>query len=349
VVTSGPRDERPGRVRDHRHTPVTPLAARGAGEHPALGPPVLPHSRYDPAELAARTRAAGTTVSVVIPARDEEPTVAGVVSMLKRGLMDRVGLVDEILVVDAGSHDRTGEEARAAGARVVRQADVLPHLGTAPGKGEAMWKGLAAAHGDLIVYLDADLTDPRPHFVTGLLGPLLHDERIAFTKAVYDRPLVLGGTDDPSGGGRVTELLARPVLATLFPALAGIVQPLAGEVAARRDLLRSVPFVRGYGVEIGMLIDIASRVGIDAIAQVDLGRRGHAHQSLPALGRMSTELLQVALARWAASSDRTTDFRADCATNGVLLWQPHRTDAGAVQMHPTWVEATERPPLQDVR
>ncbi len=288
-------------------------------------------------------------MSVIIPARDEEPTVAGVVRSLKHGLMDRIGLVDEILVVDAGSHDRTAEVARAAGARVVRQADVLPHLGSAPGKGEAMWKGLAAARGDLIVYIDADLTDPRPHFVTGLLGPLLHDDRIAFTKAVYDRTLALDGTEEPSGGGRVTELLARPVLAMLFPALAGIVQPLAGEVAARRDLLVSVPFVRGYGVEIAMLIDVAARAGIGAIAQVDLGRRGHAHQSLPALGRMSTELLQVALERRAASDGRATHPPAGDGTTGVVLWQPHRTDAGTVEMRPTWVEATERPPLRDLR
>jgi glucosyl-3-phosphoglycerate synthase len=318
------------------------------GELPAPGPPIVPHTRYDPVELAARARAAGTTVSVVIPARDEEPTVAGVVSILKQGLMDRIGLVDEILVVDAGSHDRTAEAARAAGARVVRQADVLPHLGTAPGKGEAMWKGLAAARGDLLVYVDADLTDARPHFVTGLLGPLLHDEHILFTKAVYDRPLALGGTGEPSGGGRVTELLARPVLATLFPALAGIVQPLAGEVAARRELLASVPFVRGYGVEIAMLIDIEARAGIGSIAQVDLGRRSHAHQSLPALGRMSTELLQVALARRAALDGRAPDAPAGDGTGGVLLWQPRRTDDGGIAMRPTWVEATERPPLQDL-
>ncbi|MEX2550394.1 MAG: glucosyl-3-phosphoglycerate synthase [Nitriliruptoraceae bacterium] len=349
MATSRPHDDPRGSAGDGAGDLLTPPGTPGGRERPAPGPPVIPHTRYDPAELAARAHAAGKTVSVIIPARDEESTVADVVSTLKGELMDRVGLVDELLVVDAGSRDRTAERARAAGARVVRQADVLSHLGTAPGKGEAMWKGLAAARGDLLVYVDADLTDARPHFVTGLLGPLLHDERIRFTKAVYDRPLGLGETDEPSGGGRVTELLARPILATLFPALAGIVQPLAGEIAARRDLLASVPFVRGYGVEIAMLIDIEARAGIGSIAQVDLGRRSHAHQPLPALSRMSTELLQVALARRAVLDGRASGAPAADGTSGVLLWQPHRTDDGSIAMRPTWVAASERPPLRDVR
>jgi glucosyl-3-phosphoglycerate synthase len=335
-----------------------PVAARRralARTHPAghtrpdpapPGPPVLPHDRYTAAGVRDRCRAAGLTVSVVIPARNEARTVGQVVEVVRTALQERIDLVDELVVVDADSTDGTGDVARAAGATVVAQRDVLPGSGTAPGKGEAMWKGLAATSGDLVVYLDADVADLQPHFVVGLLGPLLEDPRVQLAKAVYDRRLALddGATRD-SGGGRVTELLARPALTRWFPALAGLAQPLAGEVAARRSMLSSLPFVRGYGVEVAMLIDVVTRAGPGAIAQVDLGRRTHDHQDLPALGRMAAELLEVIVQRREAL-DAGRDL--GMTPTEVALWQPVRDTDGQLRLERAVVPVAERPPLRTV-
>ena len=323
--------------------------APGPAAGPDPGPPIRSHTDFDAVELASRARGAGEVISVVIPARDEEATVGEVVATVHDHLVSRVGLVHELLVVDADSGDATGAVAAAAGARVVRQSEVLPQLGTAPGKGEAMWKGLAAATGSLVVYLDADVVDVGPHFVTGLLGPLLHDATVQLTKAAYDRPFVDTAGVHHGTGGRVTELLTRPVLAAWFPELAGIVQPLAGEVAARRSLLASLPFVRGYGVELAMLVDVARHHGVGSIAQVDLGIRTHDHQELPALSRMAAELFQVALARRAGdgSADQTTEGTPPVRPS--ILWQPQRTPAGSLAMQAHAVEVTQRPPLDEVR
>ena len=317
------------------------VAAPGGEVAPSSPPPrIVHHTAFDADELRERLRATQQRVSVVLPARNEAATVGGIVTTLRESLVERRGLIAELLVVDGDSEDGTAEVARRAGARVVRQREVLPHLGTVGGKGEAMWKGLAAAEGDLIVYLDADIVDIGPRFVTGLLGPLLHEPDVLLTKAVYDRPLAAGGEVRDSGGGRVTELLARPALALWFPELAGIAQPLSGEIAARRSLLEQLPFVQGYGVEIAMLIDIADRFGSAAIRQVDLGRRTHEHQDLPALGRMAAELLQVLTAR-------RGDPDAALASQ-LTLWQPVRDGTGTLTLSPHRVTASERPPLRDV-
>ena len=323
--------------------PGRALAARGgemAPPCPPAGSAIVHHTGFDVEELRERLRTAGQRVSVVLPARNEAATVGDVVTTLRQSLVDGVGLIDELLVVDADSEDGTGEVAHRAGARVVRQREVLPHLGTISGKGEAMWKGLAAAEGDLLVYLDADIVDIGPRFVVGLLGPLLHEPDVLLTKAVYDRPLASAGEVRDSGGGRVTELLARPALALWFPELAGFAQPLSGEIAARRSLLEALPFVQGYGVELAMLIDIAERFGTEAIRQVDLGRRTHDHQDLPALGRMAAELLQVLTAR-------RRDPHAALASE-LTLWQPTREATGAVALSPHLVTASQRPPLREV-
>lgn len=234
-----------------------------------------------------------TRVSVVMPALDEEPTVGEIVSGVV-SLRDETGLVDEILVIDSGSVDGTAKVATSAGARVYHRDDILPEYGTQPGKGEVLWKGLAVATGDILVYVDADLTDFRTSFVTGLLGPLLTDPSVGLVKAFYDRPLL---DVSPAGGGRVTELAARPLLNAYFPRLAGVVQPLAGEYAARRELLESLPFAAGYGVETGLLIDAVREYGLDAVAQVDLGHRTHGHQDTAALGRMAATILATVLRR----------------------------------------------------
>jgi glucosyl-3-phosphoglycerate synthase len=232
------------------------------------------------------------TVSVCVPAHDEGDTVGAVVSKVRRRLMDRIGLVDEVLVVDDHSSDDTAEVAEAAGARVIDAAEVLADVAGGSGKGEALWRSLYMAKGDIVVWVDADITDFGSHFVVGLLGPLLTDPRVSYVKGYYERPSH-GGT----GGGRTTELMARPVLATLFPHLSTIVQPLSGEFAGRRSLLEQLPFVRGYGVDIGLLIDVAEAVGPAGIVQVDLGTRVHRNRSLEELGPQALTVLQTALDR----------------------------------------------------
>ncbi|MGH3881619.1 MAG: glucosyl-3-phosphoglycerate synthase [Actinophytocola sp.] len=233
------------------------------------------------------------TVSVVLPALDEEATVGGVVASIR----PLVGsLVDELVVLDSGSTDRTVEVAAVAGARVVRRTEVLTELEPLPGKGEVLWRSLAATTGDLLVFVDSDLVDPSPEFVPTLLGPLLFAPDVALVKGFYRRPL---STEDAagSGGGRVTELMARPLLSALRPELSGVIQPLSGEYAGTRALLESVPFASGYGVEIGLLLDAHAIVGLAGIAQVNLGVRRHRNQPLAALGLMARQILGTVLAR----------------------------------------------------
>jgi glucosyl-3-phosphoglycerate synthase len=232
------------------------------------------------------------TVSVCIPAHDEGDTVGTVVSKVRRHLVDRLGLVDEVLVVDDHSSDDTAKVAEAAGARVIDASEVLANVAGGAGKGEALWRSLYVAQGDIIVWVDADITDFGTRFVVGLLGPLLTDPRVSYVKGYYERPSHGG-----AGGGRTTELMARPVLATLFPHLSTIVQPLSGEFAGRRSLLEQLPFVRGYGVDIGLLIDVAEAVGPTGIVQVDLGTRVHRNRPLEELGPQALTVLQTALDR----------------------------------------------------
>ncbi|AGZ41749.1 glucosyl-3-phosphoglycerate synthase [Actinoplanes friuliensis DSM 7358] len=239
----------------------------------------------------------GDRVSVVIPARNEEATIGAIVSTIRRELVDRVSLVDEILVVDSRSTDTTAAVAQAAGARVVSQDEVTRGLPRMDGKGDALWAGLAASTGDIVAFVDGDLREFSSHFVTGLLGPLLTDPSVEFVKGFYHRPLVSTTGVEADGGGRVTELAARPMLNLFWPDLAGMVQPLAGEYAGRRRTLERIPFVSGYGVEIAMLIDLLDLVGLDALAQVDLGERFHRHQNTEALGRMSAQIMVTAWSR----------------------------------------------------
>lgn len=236
------------------------------------------------------THKADRTISVVLPALDEEATVADVVSVV-RPLLGT--LVDDLVVVDSGSTDNTAEVAASAGARVVHRTDVLPDLAPRPGKGEVLWRSLAATTGDLVVFLDSDLVDPDPEFVPALLGPLLTRDDVHLVKGFYRRPLRLEST----GGGRVTELAARPLLNALRPELAGVVQPLGGEYAGTRDFLESVPFAPGYGVEIGLLLDAHTRYGLDGIAQVNLGVRKHRNRDLRQLGPMAAQIAVTALRR----------------------------------------------------
>jgi len=245
-------------------------------------------------ELLAAKRRLGVTVSVVIPARNEERTVAGVVAAIERALVTRLHLVDELVVIDSDSTDATAAVAAEAGAKVYRAGDVLPAAGTFPGKGEALWKALHVTTGDLLVFVDADLTSWGPHFVTGLLGPLLADDQVRLVKGFYTRVWTHSDGSTSTEGGRVTELVARPLISLWWPELADVVQPLAGEWAARRSLMESLPIPVGYGVELSTLMDTVSRHGLDAVAQVDLGSRAHRHQTNHDLALMAAELLVVA-------------------------------------------------------
>jgi glucosyl-3-phosphoglycerate synthase len=251
------------------------------------------HEDFTAAQLAEQKARHDHVVSVCLPARDEAHTVGTIVEDIRRSLVERAGLVDEILVVDDHSSDATAAVARAAGARVVVVDEVLPDLGPGEGKGEALWKSVAAARGDLIVWCDADITDFGPRFVVGLVGPLLSRADIGFVKGFYDRPT----SESAHGGGRVTELMARPAIAAMFPHLGSIVQPLSGEYAGRRSLLERLPFVQGYGVDLGLLIDISELEGTEVIAQVDLGTRRHRNRPLEELGPQALAVLQTALRR----------------------------------------------------
>jgi glucosyl-3-phosphoglycerate synthase len=259
------------------------------------------HSAFDPAALVDAKGA--STVSVVLPALNEASTVGAVV----RAFVPLVecGLVDELVVIDPGSTDGTDAAARDAGATVVHEADVLPDLGRVGGKGEAMWKSLAATTGDVVAWVDADIEEPGPEFVYGLLGPLLTEPGVVYVKGFYDRPLAERGRLRPTGGGRVTELVARPWLNLFWPDLAYVVQPLAGEQAGRRAWLESVPFAAHYGVEIGLLLDAYRAFGMDGLAQVDLDRRIHRNQSVEKLGRMAF-VIQHAILRRLRAEGRAT-------------------------------------------
>jgi glucosyl-3-phosphoglycerate synthase len=268
---------------------------------------------------------AGRTVSLCLPARDEEDTVGAIVATIRRSLVDDVALVDELLVVDDHSSDRTAAVAAAAGATVMAADEILPDYGLGHGKGEALWKSLAASNGDLVVWCDADVRNFEPSFVVGLVGPLLTRGDIGFVKGFYERP-----DRDGSGGGRVTELVARPVVSLLCPQLAPFVQPLGGEYAGRRELLERLPFVEGYGVDLGLLLDFERRFGLPAMAQVDLGERVHRNRPLDELSPQAMAVIQLALHRAAP----------DLAGEIETLVRPGH--------EPLLVDVTERPPLVEV-
>ena len=245
------------------------------------------HAELSEPRLRALKR--GRSISVCLPARDEAATIGAIVRVCR----DLRPLVDEVVVVDDGSTDDTRAVALAAGARVVAAADVLPECGPGSGKGEALWKSIHAAHGDLIVWCDADVRNFGPPFVTGLVGPLLTNDDVGFVKGFYDRPL----DGRPGEGGRVTELVARPLISILFPHLAPLVQPLAGECAGRREVLEQLPFVQGYGVDLALVVDVAARFGLGAMGQVDLGERVHRNRPLAELAPQAEAIIATALTR----------------------------------------------------
>jgi glucosyl-3-phosphoglycerate synthase len=301
-------------------------------------------SRNRPAWTVAELEEAkaGRTISVVLPALNEEDTVESVIESISPHVD---GLVDELIVLDSGSTDDTEIRAIAAGARVVSREQALPEVPVRSGKGEALWRSLAATSGDIVVFVDSDLIDPHPMFVPWLVAPLLICDGIHLVKSFYRRPLGVGeaGTvAGASGGGRVTELVARPLLAALRPELGCILQPLGGEYAASRELLSSLPFAPGYGVEIGLLIDTFDRLGLDAIAQVNLGVRAHRNRPLAELGAMSRQVIATLLSRCGIpdSGVGLTQFLAD---------GPDGSDREGYTEHTSPVSLVDRPPMNGVR
>jgi len=278
-----------------------------------------------------------SSVSVVLPALNEQATVGRIVERIRRDLLDRHHLVDELVVMDSGSTDATVEVAAAAGAIVVRREDVLPAVAPRAGKGEVLWRSLAATSGDVLVFVDSDLRDFSTVFVTGLLGPLLTDDSVQFVKATYDRALQTPDALVPAGGGRVTELVARPLIALEWPELSWLVQPLAGEWAVRRDLFERLSVPTGYAVEMAALIDTVRLLGPDAIAQVDLGRRAHRPQALRDLGAMAAQIL-------ATSHRRSTGSAPD-----HLALDQHRKSGDRVETLRREIPILERPPAADLQ
>ena len=293
---------------------------------------------WDLADLLRHKQESGLSTSLVVPARNEAATVGDVVTRVREALMETTALLDEIVVVDSDSTDDTYAAATDAGALVHRSREIRPDLGTHRGKGEAMWKSMFVTTGDLVVFMDADLLDWDTHFVRGLLGPLLTDTGVALVKGFYERPLAdLSAGAGSLEGGRVTELVARPLIALEWPELAWLVQPLAGEWAVRRDLFEQLSVPTGYAVELAALIDTVGLLGPEAIAQVDLGRRAHRHQALRDLGSMAVQIL-------AASNRRSSG----AAPDHVVLDQPRKAGEEIETIH-NEVPLLERPPVADVR
>ena len=273
-------------------------------------------------------------ISVVIPARNEAATVGDIIEGIRKELVDDLPLVDELIVIDSDSTDDTAAIAGSAGATVHAARSIRPDLGSHRGKGEALWKSQFVSTGDISVFVDGDLTEWGPHFVVGLLGPLLTNPAVELVKGYYDRVLEDGSGQHAPQGGRVTELVARPLLNLCWPALSSVVQPLAGEWAIRARTFASLPVPIGYGVEMATLLDVFTRSGLDAIAQVDLGQRAHSHQSVHDLGVMAAEILAVAARR------------ANLPIDAEQLWQFDR------EQQPPWrartVPMLERPPAQSL-
>jgi glucosyl-3-phosphoglycerate synthase len=295
------------------------------------------HSSYPAARIAAERAERRLGVSVCLPARECAETVGEIVTVL--GELQTAGLIDEIVVVDAGSADGTAEVAERAGAAVRQEAELMPSYGPVLGKGDAMWRALSVLEGELVCFLDADTQGFSPHFLTGLLGPLVCEADVSLVKGFYRRPIATGGSPDVNGGGldadgggRVNHLMARPALELFYPELASVRQPLAGEVAARRELLARLPFATGYGVEIAMLIDAWREVGLDEIVQVDLEEHRNRHQPLSALTPMALTVLATIARR--------------LERDGRLMAPPAAAGApGGEASH----APLERPPLAELR
>jgi len=301
------------------------------------------HSAFwDIKRLVEEKERQGLTISLCLPALNEEKTIGQEIVILKAELADRYPLLDEIAVIDSGSTDRTCEIAASFGADVYIASEHLPECGDHRGKGENLWKGLYLLRGDIIVYVDTDIKNIHPRFVYGLVGPLIHDPNVHYVKAFYDRPLAFSGGLRPTGGGRVTEILIRPLFSLFYPELAGILQPLSGEYAGRRSILEQIAFPVGYGVETAMLIDIYERLGLYAFAQTDLDRRIHRNQETIALGRMAFGVLRTFMKR--LQQDDIARFDRELPS----LMRQYEVNEGVYRQVEYDIEEFERPPMIEI-
>jgi glucosyl-3-phosphoglycerate synthase len=296
----------------------------------------------DKAKLVEWKESQGARISLAFPTLNEQATIGKEIFVIKTELMDRFPLLDEIAVIDSGSTDRTREVAESMGARFFSSKDILPEYGSFKGKGENLWKSLFVLSGDIVVWIDADISNIGPRFVYGLIGPLLKNPRISYVKAFYQRPF--RGPDGivPSGGGRVTEILVRPLFSLFYPALARLIQPLSGEYAGRRSLLEKLPFSVGYGVEIGHLIDIYHRLGMESLAQVNMDSRVHRNQSVQALGKMAFGILNTFFNRLDMYNE--TKILKDIARRYIYV----TLNDSRYEASETEIPLTERPPIADV-
>ena len=284
----------------------------------------------------------GLTISLCIPTLNEEKTIGKEVVIFKSELMNRYPLLDEIAVIDSGSTDDTRDVAAGFGADVYLASDILPEMGERHGKGENLWKAVYQLKGDIIVYVDADIKNIHPRFAYGLIAPLIYKPQIKYVKAFYDRPLAFSQGIRPSGGGRVTEILVRPLFSLFFPELTAIVQPLSGEYAVRRDVLERIPFPIGYGVETSHLIDVYRMSGIDAFGQTDLDQRVHRNQSTRDLGKMAFGIIQTFFARL-----QSAGMLEDLPELSSVLRQFQVQDKAFEQVE-IEMRAEDRPPMLEV-
>ena len=282
------------------------------------------------------------SISLCLPTLNEEKTIGQEIIILKAELSDRYPLVDEIAVIDSGSNDDTCDIAASFGADVYVASEHLVEEGQQNGKGENLWKALYLLEGDIIVYVDADIKNIHPRFVYGLLGPLIQDPEVHYVKAFYDRPIAYSGVLRPTGGGRVTEILIRPLFSLFYPELAAILQPLSGEYAGRRSILEQIAFPVGYGVETSMLIDIYQRLGLYAFAQTDLDQRVHRNQETIALGRMAFGVLRTFLSRL----EREEKVRLEAELPSIM--RQFEVGEGGYRQLQHAIEAVERKPMIEV-
>ena len=297
---------------------------------------------WDILELVKEKESKGLKISLCIPTLNEEKTIGKEVLILKSELMERYPLVDEFAVIDSGSTDRTLEVASSYGADTYLASDILPEVGDKRGKGENLWKAIHQLKGDIICYVDADISNIHPRFVYGLVAPLIKKNEVQYVKAFYDRPLNYSSGLRASGGGRVTEILIRPLFSLFYPELTNIIQPLSGEYAARREVLEMIPFPIGYGVETSHLLDLYEKFGLDAFAQTDLDRRVHRNQTTNALGKMSFGILQTFINRLHRQNkiDRIPDMET--------FYRRFEVEDGSYKQLTHEVIEEERPPMIEV-
>ena len=301
------------------------------------------HSRYaDIGRLVEAKEAQGLKVSVCLPTLNVADTLREELRVFRTELVERFPLIDQLCIIDSRSTDGTLEIAEEEGAQVFFDDEILPGIEPASGKGEALWKSLFALEGDIIVWVDSDISNIHPRFVYGLVGPLLEDPAVGYVKAFYERPLTQDGVSKPSGGGRVTELTVRPLFNLFYPELAGLIQPLSGEYAGRRSVLESVPFFTGYGVEAGLLIDILRKYGQDALAQVDVEVRVHHNQPIESLSRMSFGIMQTIFKRLAH------DGKLELKVEPRTVYNTFRRSGDEYAIVESDISVVERPPMASI-